>query len=331
MYIFDNSFMHVKNEYIVPLSKYSITYPQLGKKNIKETLASTKALTSTIKNIRIIGNKNYSISFDEDIILPALLGDINLCMIRATLQWDATKKICSLQPSCCPNWSIVSDYYYAYYIACTLLRLNFRGTLFFDTATRKTMDYIFSEFVGESVAVGSTCNFTIAKNETYDSECTMNLICNSKGTHEIVWDEVAKLISELLKHATKNTDEYTCLTCINHINQKFGNAFPSQLRNRVNYQLKYGLIAVDKKIFSGKAGETSLEWIMPIIGYTDNQEASDQNIIKLFSSYCQYLHILTFKLIEEYYDLRGRKDGVWSAINKNRFDKIDFPSYPYEY
>ena len=259
MLLFDKGYAHIKQKYIAPLSQQHVNYRSLNYKNIKTILCEGK-----FSAVECIAKNRYKLVFEEDVIVPALLGDMWLCYIRACLQRDATQKMYPLYPNFCPNWSIVSDYYYAFYSACTLLRLTMRGNVYFDPATQKKINLNISNVLGVAYTVSENSTFTIQKDNTRSGIYVMEIKPSNHPTHETVWHEVAEVISEIRENASARSEERVALDCLDTVLHVLDNNFPSKLRNAVNYQLPYGIKAIERKIYPAQACQLCSKWFDPI-------------------------------------------------------------------
>lgn len=326
MLLFDKGYEVFKQKYIVPLSDYRINYRALEKTSIKTALRSGQYTSFEDQ-----GNSIFEFEFQGTTIFPALLADIWTCYIRSILQWDAACKIYDFQPNYCPNWSIVSDYYYSYYCACTLLRLTGRGNIYFDQETAKEINNIISDLKGTLLSINSNSVYYITKSGNCNDSYVLLLKPSGAETHTTIWRETAKVLREMKSYAQKKSEEETLLSCIDDLLTSLGDAFPSKLRNAVNYQLPYGLKAINNKIFPSAACKFSDKWLDPIIFFKRDKRCDDNDLINLFRAYAYYLHTLVTNLIFEYNNLQGRGNGIETAINKRGLVRTSSfePQYTY--
>lgn len=311
MLLFDKGYQFLKHEYIVPLADHRIDYRSLKKNSIKGALRSGQFTSFSDQN-----NGTFEFVFPEASVFRALLADMWMCYIRSILQWDAANKIYDLQPCFCPNWSIVSDYYYSYFCACTLLRLTRRGNIYFDQVTAREINSIISDLSGSPLSVNPNSIYSIGKGDSSNNIYVLSLKPSNAETHVTVWRETAKVLREMKAHGQKNSEEDAVLSCIDCILQTLGDAFPSKLRNTVNYQLHYGLMVIEDKVFPSKACMDSNKWLEPVLYFKGNAECDDIEQIHLFRAYIYYLHTLVTNLVYEYKSLQGRGNGIEAAIRK---------------
>lgn len=324
MLIFNERYNELVDRYVVPLLPYNISYSKLSQAALQDLI-----LRKPKKNIVVTSAEQISFYFNKDDILKALLNDIDLFLVRVLLQQRAVAIQHGQTQDQSANWLIVTDYYYSFFLAGLLLRLCHRGTFYLDDATKKKINREATDYTGKVAAIGSNCAFKIDLNDK-DSEYSLTLISNGHKTHEIVWEQIATLLQDIRRLSSTQSDEYTTLSKIIEVNQKQGSTFPSQLRNTVNYRPHYGLKEVDKAYFAPNPTTLDTRWLDPLLTFTGKVD-DDQQRINLLCSYIRYLQMLSFNLLNAYYNRRGRGNGVLSAINKNRSEKLTIPPECFTY
>lgn len=317
MLIYDQAYMQLRNKYLVPLSKYAIQYKSLRNTNIKRIMAR---FTSVDAN----DDKSYTYSFNTDDLMKALLGDIFLFFIRAMIHKYDLQNIMKSPHSA--NWNIVTNYYYSFFLGGLLLRLCHRGNIFLDIRIRKQMEELM-EYVlhDEKIILESNLFYEVQYDNT---EYVLKLTKGEANTHEIVWKKVYSLFEELYSFAKSGTDEHDVLKNILQINKDFSNTFPSQLRNRVNYQLIYGINWVDNKLY---AIDNNVNWIQEIMFYKKNNLTDDNKIARLMYSYTKYIEYLCNNLIGEYYEMQGKQNGIITNLNKKLGSSFQHPESKYKF
>lgn len=324
MLVLNERFNELVSRYIVPIIDYNISYTKLKKSALQELLVGKK-----VKNISVDTSGKITFSFLKDDLLLALVNDIDLFMIRVLLQQRAAVKL--HEPSSDPtvNWTVVTDYYYSFFLAGLLLRLCHRGTFYFDDTAKNNLGKLVKGFTGQEVKFGSNYFFSICVDDK-NAEYTLTLASNGHKTHEIVWEQVADLLSDVMALSAVKSDEYTILSKLSDINSVQGRTFPSKLRNTLNYRPYYGVKEVSRSYFVPNPTIFEDRWLDTITTFTQKAE-DEQQLINLFASYTRYLQLLTFNLLQAYFDRRGRSNGILSAINKNRSEKINIPPARYRF
>lgn len=330
MLLFEKSYNSVVSKYIVPLCDYGVSYKKI-RPNALRTILMTKP-----RRITVVNSRDVCFHFEKDDLLKALVNDIEQFYIRTLLQGAAIKRIYNDTKDPCTNWNIVTNYYYAYFLAGLFLRLCYRGTFYFDTRTQKDVKRIIDAFLPEEEAqkidIKSNYFFQIAIDEK-ELEYTLVLHESSRMTHELVWEKIGELLEEIKVNATKPSDEYAVLESISIVNRHKKPIYPSQLRNVVNYQPYYGIEEIEKKYSAPCVLDCEDNWLSSIMEFETGQSDDEQKRINLFTAYVKYLYTFTFNLVNEYIDRRGRGSGILSAINKNRDseNKITTPGSIYTY
>lgn len=306
MHVYDKAYLDIKNRYLVPLTSYSVPYSHLRNTNIKSAII-TKS-TSVDK----LSDSEYVFHFDEDYLYKALLGDIELFYIRKIIQ-KADSEFCK-GDEISANWNIVTNYYNAFFAASLMLRLCHRGNIFFDNSIRRQLEIMVSNITGAVVKLESNQFY-----EAYEDKgnYVLKLTKANDGTHELVWRKMDTLINEMIMLSRASSDEKVILTAIQQINNTLKNTFPSQLRNRVNYQTVYGLEYIDKKLFQLNE---NIDWVRYLIGFSDTKD--DNQIACYMFAYTKFIEHFCSNLIAEYYEMKGNENGILKTVNSHRTIKI---------
>lgn len=319
MLIFDKGYFETRNKYVKPLSEYSVQYRHLRNANIKNVL-----LTKT-RNVEKFGDKEYKFYFNEADLFKGLLGDVFLFYIRSILQKNDFEQV-TKNSDFSANWNIVTNYYLAFFNASLLLRLCHRGNIFFNKENKKNLEYTISTMIGEIIEIDSNQFFSIQK---IDGEYVLILSRSEANTHEVVWKKVHGLLDEILLLSNLKSEERAFLLSCQSINNKLTDTFPSQLRNKVNYQPVYGIEFLEKNLFSIKQNE---KWVKEIIGFDINEvKHNDKRLVNVYSAYTTYIEKLSYRLIQDYFQMKGNGDYILSQINKCREKKIEVEEIDFVY
>lgn len=319
MVVFDKGYTEIRNKYIRPLSNHYVQYRQLKNNNIKSVL-----LDKTL-NIVKSGTKEYCFYLKEEILLKALLGDVFLFYIRSVLQkndYGAIEGINIISP----NWNIVTHYYKSFFDASLLLRLCFRGNIFLDKEYKKKLEMMIDAHINEKVELDSNLFYYI---EDRDGNLVLKLVKSDNNTHETVWQKVNELLEEIELLSNPKSEEKALLCSCLDINKKLSTTFPSQLRNKVNYQPLYGLEAVDKNLYSIIQNE---KWTKELMSFeVKGIKGNDNRMLNVYVSYASYIEKLGYRLLQDYFEMAGREDHILAQINTNRLEKITISDIPFSY
>lgn len=306
MLVYDKAYVDLKNEYLVPLTSYSVPYGHLKKNNIKD------AILTRSTSITIVNEKEYVFHFDEDYLFKALLGDIELFYIRKLIHSGDTG-FCNGE-GLSANWNIVTHYYNAFFAASLMLRLCYRGNIFLDAIIRKQIEQMISYITGSIVRLDSNQFYEVSEE---NGKLVLKLTSATDNTHELVWNKMNDLIQEMIMLSRPKSDERLILSTIKKINSGLKSTFPSQLRNRVNYQTLYGLDYVDKKLFQVNQ---HLNWLQYLLSFSNTTD--DNQIACYMYAYTKYIEFFCSNFIAEYYEIKGNENGILKNINANRTSKI---------
>ena len=299
MLIYDKAYMDLKNKYLVPLTKYAVPYSHLRKTNIKNIILTKST------SIDIPKDNEYIFHFDESCLLKGLLGDIELFYIRQIVQKRDAELCEGLNVS--SNWNIVTYYYRAFFAASLMLRLCYRGNIFFELELKRNIEKLISNITGNVVKLESNQFYeVIVDNGGY----ALKITPMTDGTHELVWKKMDSLIDDMLLLTRKKSEEAIILLSVKEINHKLRNTYPSQLRNRVNYQPIYGLQYLDKKLFPINE---KISWVNQLIDFADTDD--DNQIACCMYAYSEYMEWFCSNFLAEYYDIRGNENGIMKRIN----------------
>lgn len=318
MLVYDRAFNEIRVKYILPLSKFSVPYKSLKNINIRSIIYNE------LRSVTDFGNNEYLLHYDQDILLKSILGEIELFYIRTILQKEDTKVVDN--PDITPNWNIVTNYYHLFFNASLLLRLFHRGTIYLEKELKIQLQELISVQIGIPIKLQNNQFFEIIN---YCGELVIKITSNNDSSHELVWKKVDMIIDELLLLSVPNSDEQTILKSLKNINVKLSCTFPSQLRNRVNYQPLYGIACIERKLFPFKPREL---WLGEILNFDFNEaEKNDNKIVDICTSYGNYIEIFCQKLIFEYFNIRGNENGILKKINENRDTKIISKNHPFSF
>lgn len=319
MVIFDKGYNETRNKFVRPLSEHYVQYRHLKNNNIKNILL-TKIL-NVVKN----GTKEYLFYLNEEALLKALLGDIFLFYIRSILQKEDFSVI-EGNSRISPNWNIVTHYYKSFFDASLLLRLCFRGNLFLDKEYKKRLEDIMTVHLGTAIELDSNLFYYI---EDFNGDVVLRIVKSDNNTHETVWQKVNELLEETVILTNKGSEEEALLCSCLDINKKLSNTFPSQLRNKVNYQPLYGIEAIDKNLYSIVQ---NANWIKEIMSFDSKEvKGNDNRMLNVYVAYTTYIEKLGYRLLQDYFDMIGREDHILAQINSKRTEKIVIPEIPFSY
>ena len=130
--------------------------------------------------------------------------------------------------------------------------------------------------------------YRIQKSSYMGDRFVLELNEASGQTHETVWKETESVLREMKKHSLSRSDEDVVLTNILEMLQSLKSTFPSHLRNAVNYQLPYGMDAIEHKIYPAYTVTKTNKWLDPLFTFDPKKKYSIVEQLPLFKAYILY-------------------------------------------
>lgn len=303
MVIFEQGYQFIRNQYVKDIADYKIDKRSITKNGIKNLLISDKIKTVTKDS------DTFYFYANRDDILKALEADILKFHAKAQLQysdWSFVEKDYLISA----NWNTVTGYYSAFSDASLLLRLFHEGNIFFDKDYKRLINEIIFNLTGSvDAGVSSNSFFTI------DLEDESILLRKADGNvHENVWKETYKILDQMLLNARDKSDEQMVLFACVSLNQAMTDTFPSMIRNKVNYQPEY---VIKYLLDEYKKQPRPLEYYRTLLSFDKKTFQNDINsAIKYYLAYISYIHELTNKLMEYFFEIQDREDFIGKAVKK---------------
>ena len=136
------------------------------------------------------------------------------------------------------------------------------------------------------------------------------------------------LTSSLIILQSNENEKAFLFSCLD-INKKLTPTFPSKLRNKINYPPLYGVEAVDKKIYPIIHNSN---WIKEIMSFDVGEiKNNDNRMINICVAYTTYIEKLSYRLLQDYFEMQGWEDHILAQVNAHREDKIIIPNVPFLY
>lgn len=236
MLLIDTGISHIRNEYLIPRTGFSVDFNKIKYWTIKDVIVKY------LKSIKKINDKSFEIEIPKEFFLKAINCEIDLFYTKAQVQMMHIKNA-TYTVGC---WPYVSAYYWLFYNATVLQRNFYRGMLSFDGTTAQQITDIGIALIDDIIKFPPGSYFFSASFNEYD-HVVLNLNAK-KDFHKSTWSQMPLIIREINSHASK--DELLILDNINFLFDKFNYNFPSQIRNDLNYKYDTALYDLNKDIDS---------------------------------------------------------------------------------
>lgn len=290
--VFDKGYEELRKLYVQYLAEYPISFLKLKYHGIKNLLL--KAILLRAETI----TGGYRLFYDKKDLIRSLVGDMLSLRLKSMVH-RVDSIIISSVPDVSANWDIVTNYYAFFFSALFLLRMMHRGTVFLDSSEKHEVEKTISNSLGSMVAVESNLSFKIdLKNEYIELKKTEG------NVHESVWQEVGKLIEEMIPLSNPRSKERTLLTLLFMINKKKRPTYPSQLRNLVNYRTESVIDYLNNGFH--KASFIS-DYIQYIEKYNYEEDEPLDKTINIYLAYRHYIIDLGDSYFNDYMEMLGSK------------------------
>ncbi|MCX7068059.1 MAG: hypothetical protein NTW85_10265 [Methylococcales bacterium] len=289
MIIFDTRFVDLRNTYIFPLIPYGKKCKDAKHFDLKNILSSK------VEGVVIgVTNNNYSLKINKDIFFSSLICDVELFYTRMIVQYVDLHKNSNISHT----WKYVTSYYLFFFSITTLLRLLHKGFVFFDGSQAKELSDILTILGGEAIQINKG-NYSFSVSEILTDYVTIELKSADSNAHQNAWKKIKEVIDEPCK---KNNDEKSILNKLSHIMNRnnMGEAFPSETRNKINYNGIYGLETALNNIYNNGLTTDTVSFLKQILSYEKPLSDDINSQIKYSCLYGSYVFSLTHKLYEEY-------------------------------
>lgn len=144
--------------------------------------------------------------------------------------------------------------------------------MYIDAKLAKTVFGLIMDVYGSALKFpDGNMEYVIRKDECSDKyELVIHKI--DRSTHEVVWLNMEKLITEIHQNARAKTEKIL-LAAIKGVIDLQGATFPSALRDEVNYQLQYGVLAITKNVqLTNACKEYTGNWLGELLSSTSKEK-----------------------------------------------------------
>ncbi|KJV05770.1 hypothetical protein [Methylocucumis oryzae] len=273
----------------------------------------------------VIGSQNnsYSLKINKDIFFNSLTCDIELFYTRMVVQYVDLHKNVDLSPA----WQYVTSYYLFFFSITTLFRLLHHGFVYLNDSQAQKLTRLITLLGSQPINISSG-NYSFLVSEILTDYVTVDLKFIGSDVHKNAWNKSKTLIDDIRRNCRRNNDEKTILDALSIINNSIGASFPSETRNKVNYNGIYGVESIDNKIYRNGLITNTNSFSKQIISYEKPLSDDINSYIKYSCLYGSYIFSLTHKLYEEYRARSSKPNNAFhnlreSLLKKNNIE-LDF-------
>lgn len=284
MEFFGTNYLDIRNNYLLPRLNYGI------KRNKTEYWSLKDVLTTKLISLNKLSGKSIEVEISQDDYYKSIHCDIELFMNKSMIQYSDFVN----QKETSKTWSFVTFYYFSFFTITCLFRFLNKGFLFFSSEQIRRFEQ-FSLAVHSNPINLSVGNyyFSVKEINTYGN---VVIIISEKGdsVHKSTWLQLETTLREFLTNC--DSDEAALYNLLLSHFSKFKSEYPSNLRNKLNYNGESSLLDIDDNIPIVELQKinqkffSELAKIDPNINNNSNQMNSISFLASYFFEFNQKLH-----------------------------------------
>lgn len=307
MELFGKNFLHIRNNHLLPRIGYGIKRKKYEYWSLKDIFT-----TNLISLKKLIG-KSYEIELTKDDYYKAIHCDIELFMNKVIIQYSDFKK----QENISPTWSFITLYYLTFFNATCLFRFIDKGFIFLSKEQSKRIEEFSLALYSDSISVDiGNYYFSVKEINEYDN-VVLTLTHKGDSVHKSTWIQMEATLRQFVNSSVDSEkDLYNLL--LNHFT-KFKSEYPSNLRNKLNYNGDSSILDIECRIPYLELMEINSNYLIELTKL-DTSISNNINQMKSISYLTSFLFELNKKLYQEYTE---RSDfGADFSKERNNYLKI---------
>lgn len=250
-------------------------------------------LLNHIQSVNQIISNEYYLEVNPEYIKKSIWGDIEYFYTRAIIQNSNVYKSINRDS---PDWNFVTNYYLYFFSAMTIQRMTFRGTFYLDSISASQVSSVITALTGNLIQLKAG-NFSFSIPDPSGNIIKIKSE-SGKGTHEILWKEIAGIISELYGYCTVDDEEKQMLAIFHDYYRSYPDTFPSGVRNYVNYNQKVGFDITSKQFEHNSFVENQNDWFVKVLKLDPKDDIESK--IRCVHNLGRYIVSLSLRLYIDY-------------------------------
>ena len=299
----DTRYIVFRNTMLGDVFEHKLQERQLKFNTLKEVI-----LNHTL-GVNVEAANSFAFFLDSDKFYKAIACELELFHAKSHLQKMNLNCLINVDPT----WKFVSVYYYAFYSATTLLRINRTGIVFLDKKTAKRFGNIATSLIGNLTQIAEG-GYVFTSESVSATQTKIILTKDNTRTHQKVWSLTSDFLKYYLSLSNSKNDEYTILTQVISIMSNNNSGLLSIARNRINYQGPSVIDGITDNIYSDisslKLDDENL--FKQLLGFKVDIKLSNYELERFTYAYASLLGNISNKL---YSDYRNRsRSSVFKTI-----------------
>jgi hypothetical protein len=289
MELFGDNFLNIRNNHVLPRINYGI------KRNKYEYWSLKDVFTSKLISLNKLSGKSFEIELIKDDYYKAIHCDIELFMNKVFLQYSDFKK----QHNISPTWSFVTLYYFTFFNATCLFRFIDKGFIFLNKDQAKRIEDFSIAMYSDAISI-DTGNYYFSMKEinAYDN-IVLTLTHKGDSVHKSTWIQMELTLRDFLKFS--DSSEIILYNLLLNQFTKFKTEYPSNLRNKFNYNGDSSILDLEHRIPYLKLKEINSNYLKELTKI-DTSISNNINQMESISYLTSFLFELNQRLYKEYID-----------------------------
>ena len=286
MMLFGNNFLDIRNNNILPLVNFGVSRNKYQYWSLKDTI------TSNVISLNKLTGKTVEIEISKDDYYKALHCDIELFMNKVTIQYSDF--INSKANS--PCWSFVTLYYLAFFSTTCFFRFLNKGFIFLTTEQKKRLEDFSIAVYSSPISLDSGNYYFSFKEENSNGNIVLTLTFKGESVHKLNWIQLENTLRDFLPNCDE--DEKTIYkTFLLHFST-FKSEFPSNLRNKLNYNGESSILDFEESISYLDIQNINKNFVKGL--FKIDTKVNTKNQIESIGYLSSYLYKLNNELYKEY-------------------------------
>jgi hypothetical protein len=289
MELFGNNFLTIRNNHLLPRINY-------GVKRTKYEFWSLKdVFTTKLISLNKLSGKSFEIELTKDDYYKAIHCDIELFMNKVFIQYSDFKK----QSNVSPSWSFITLYYLAFFNSTCLFRFIDKGFIFLSKVQAKRIEDFSIALYSSPISIDTgNYYFSLKEINTYGN-IILTLSHKGDSVHKSTWLQMESTLRGFL--ITSDPSEIVLYNLLLNHFTKFKSEYPSNLRNKLNYNGDSSILDLEKNIPYLTLRDINSNYLIELTNI-DTSISSNVNQMKSISFLTSFLFELNQRLYKEYID-----------------------------
>jgi hypothetical protein len=303
MELFGNNFLSIRNNHLLPRINFGV------KRSKYEFWSLKDVFTNKLLSLNKLSGKAFEIELTKEDYYKAIHCDIELFMNKVFVQYSDFKK----QNSVSATWSFITLYYFTFFNATCLFRFIDKGFIFLNREQSKRLEDFSIALYSDPIYVDSGNYYFSVKEINSYGNIVLSISNKGDSVHKSTWLQMESTLREFVNASDPNEAVLYNLL-LSHFT-KFKSEYPSNLRNKLNYNGDSSILELENSIPYLTIMEINSNYLKELTSL-DTSISSNLNQMNSISYLTSFLFELNQKLYKEYID----RSDFGQDFNKERIN-----------